>query len=339
MKKKVGIVDVAAKAGLSCATVSRYINKTAFVSDKNSKLIQDAIDSLEYIPNTAARILANKRMMTLGLACSALSDPYFSSLIRGIEKRSRQLGYALLIHSIEEVEEVEEVKKKPNFVFGEHNTDGVIVFADSLNDEDLKRLTDSNFPVVLIFRSSPPFMDIPFINIENKEGAYRLVSHLIKAHQYKRIVFQRGPATHENGQWREAGYRKALRENGIYFDPELIEYGGFNHEMARKSIFRLLEKKVQFDAVFSGDDDAASGSISALLESGYKVPEDIAVVGFDDQIIASYVYPSLTTVGSHIEEVCFKAVDKLVDIINGKPVEIETFVPTELIIRNSCGCE
>ena len=334
-KKRIGILDVSAQTGLSCATVSRYINGTAFVSDKNSKVIQYAIDELGYIPNIAAQILAKNRMMTIGLACSSLSEPYFSSLLRGIEKRSRQNGYALLIHSVEDDDE----DKKTNFVLGEHNTDGLIVFADSLSDSDLKKMTDSDFPVVLIFRSSPPFMDIPFINIGNKEGAYRLVSHLIEQHNYKRIVFQRGPESHENGQWREAGYRSALKEHDIEFDAELIEFGGFSHEIAHKSIMGLLEKGIQFDAVFAGDDDAASGSISALLSAGLRVPEDVAVVGFDDQIIASYVYPSLTTVGSHIEEVCRQAVDKLIDLIEGKSVEIETLLPTELVIRNSCGCK
>ena len=100
MGKRIRIQDVALKSDLSCATVSRYINNTAFVSESNSKLIQDAIDELGYIPNAAARILAKNRMMTIGLACSSLSEPYFSSLIRGIEKRSRQKQYALLIHSL-----------------------------------------------------------------------------------------------------------------------------------------------------------------------------------------------------------------------------------------------
>lgn len=335
MGRRVRIQDVASRSNLSCATVSRYINNSAVVSVENSKLIQDAIDELGYVPNAAAQTLAKNKMMTIGLACSSLSEPYFSSLIRGIEKRSRQNQYALLIHSVEDDDE----ERRINFVLGEHNTDGVIVFADSLNNDDLKRLTDSNFPIVLIFRSSPAFMDIPFINIENKEGAYRLVAHLIEVHNYRRIVFLRGPDTHENGQWREAGYRKAIKEHGIEFDPELIEYGGFSHTTAQESIKGLITAGVKFDAVFAGDDDAASGAIAALQSAGLSVPNDVAVVGFDDQIIASYVYPALTTVGSHIEEVCYQAVDKLIDIIEGRNVEIETLLPTELIIRNSCGCK
>jgi DNA-binding LacI/PurR family transcriptional regulator len=335
MNKKPTIDDVANFCGLSTATVSRYINGTAQVSAKNASKIQAAIDELHYVPHTAAQILASQKTNTIGLIFSSLSGVFFGPLLRGIETRARQDNYSLLVHSVE-ISPDDQIPTKR--ILGEHNTDGLIIFADSVSEDELRHLADSNFPVVLIHRTSPPFLNIPFVTVENKSGVYKLISHLIEEHDYQRIAFLRGPELHEDGYWREAGYRKALLEHGIPFDPELVELGDFNAEAARKAVLKMLDKGIEFDAVFAGDDDAASGSMMALREKGLQVPEDIAVVGFDDQILAPHLSPPLTTVHAPIEDVGYYAVDKLINLIHNKPVEIETLLSTDLIIRQSCGC-
>lgn len=335
MKTRVRIEDVAKRAGISTATVSRYINRSDYVSSQNAERIRAAIEDLNYVPHAAAQTLARQRTMTLGLFFPSLTSAYFSSLLRGVEIRANQDNYTLLIHSSEIV--TKETRKRR--ALGEHNTDGIIVFSDSLDDEELIRLVNRNFPVVLMHRSSPSFLNIPTVIIENKNGVYTLISHLIEVHGYRKIAFLRGPEMHENAYWREAGYRKALSEHNLDFDPDLVESGDFNTEQARLAVKRLLEKNIKFDAIFAGDDDAASGSMMALREAGVRIPEDVAVVGFDDQIIASHLSPPLTTVRSPIEQVGFQATDKLIQLIDGKPVEMQTLLPTELIIRNSCGCK
>ncbi len=334
MKKRIRIEDVALKAGISTATVSRYINRSGVVSEKNAQKIQAVIEDLKYVPNVAAKILASQKTMTLGLIFPSLSSTFFSSLLHGIETRAQKDDYTLLIHSTETLTKGIKTRR----VIGEQNTDGIIGFSDSLSDEELIRLTDIGFPVVLIHRSSPTFLNIPSVTIENKSGVNKLISHLIEEHKYKDIVFLRGPEGHEDAYWREAGYRKALLEHGIPYNSDLVEYGDFNMVQSRLAVKRLLDRNIKFDAIFAGDDDAASGSMMALREAGLNIPGDVAVVGFDDQSIAVHLSPSLTTIRSPIEEVGFQATDKLIHLIEGHSVETETILPTELIIRLSCGC-
>jgi LacI family transcriptional regulator len=334
LKKRIRIEDVARKAGISSATVSRYINQSGFVSEKNAQNIRAVIEDLKYVPNVAAQILASQKTMTLGLVFPSLSSTFFSPLLHGIETRAQKDDYNLLIHSIEVLSK----GTKSRRVIGEQNTDGIIGFSDSLNDEELVRLADIGFPVVLMFRSSPTFLNIPSVTIENKNGVFKLISHLIEEHKCKNIAFLRGPEGHENATWREAGYRKALLAHGIPYNSELVEYGDFNMVQSREAVKRLLDRKIKFDAIFAGDDDAASGSMMALREAGLHIPGDVAVVGFDDQSIAVHLSPSLTTIRSPIEEVGFQATDKLIDLIKGLSVKTETLLPTELIIRHSCGC-
>ena len=334
MRKRIRIEDVAKKAGLSTATVSRYINQSAAVSQENAEKIQAVIDDLNYVPHAAAQILASQKTMTIGLIFPSLTSTFFGALLRGIETRARKDDFTLLIHSAEIISK----KTKKRRVLGEHNTDGIIVFSDSMDDEELTRLADLNFPVVLMHRSSPTFLNIPSVTIENKNGVNKLVSHLIEVHGCQKIAFLRGPEMHEDAYWREAGYRKALLEHNIPFDSNLVECGDFNTEHARLAVKRLLNKNIEFDAIFAGDDDAASGSMMALREAGLRIPEDVAVVGFDDQTIAAHLSPPLTTIRSPIEQVGFQATDKLIHLIEGKSVEMETLLPTELVVRHSCGC-
>ena len=334
MKKRIRIEDVALKAGLSTATVSRYINQSGSVSEKNAKIIQAAIEGLNYVPNVAAQILAGQKTMTLGLIFPSLSSAFFSSLLHGIETRAEKDNYTLLIHSTEVLSKGTKTRR----VIGEHNTDGIIGFSDSLNDDELVRLTDVGFPVVLIHRSSPTYLNIPSVTIENKNGVFKLISHLIEEHKCKKIAFLKGPEGHEDAYWREAGYRKALLEHSIPYNSDLVEYGDFNMAQSRLAVKRLLDRNIKFDAIFAGDDDAASGSMMALREAGLNIPGDVAVVGFDDQSIAVHLSPSLTTIRSPIEEVGFQATNKLIQLIEGHSVEMETLLPTDLIIRLSCGC-
>lgn len=335
MKKRTRIEDVAKAANLSTATVSRYINNTSPVSEANSEKIQKAIDDLNYVPHSAAQILARQKTMTIGLVFPSLQSTFFNSLIRGIETRARQDGYSILIHT----SDIDFVESRVKRVLGEHNTDGIIAFSDSMDDAELARLAKDNFPIVLIYRSSPPSLNIPTINVENKDGVYKLISHLIEIHNRKKIVLLRGPEKHENSVFREAGYRKALQDHNLQFDPELVEAGEFDSEFAHEAMRRMMNKKVKFDAVFAGDDDAASGVMVALREVGLSIPDDISVVGFDDQMFAARISPALTTVRSPIEKVGYQATDILVQLIQNKSVQAQTLFPTDLIIRESCGCK
>jgi DNA-binding LacI/PurR family transcriptional regulator len=221
---------------------------------------------------------------------------------------------------------------------GEHNTDGLIVFTQSIDEKELGRLYALNFPTVLLYQTPPSALNIPSVTIENKSGARMIVEHLIQVHHRRRIVFLRGPEGNEDSKWREGGYREALKANGIPFDPSLITVGGFNEDEARDAMQELLIDGVEFDAVFGGDDDTAAGVISALTLAGIRIPQDVAVVGFDDVPIARYLRPALTTVRAPIEQVGREGVRQLVRLIRGQQAEALVLMRTELVIRESCGC-
>jgi DNA-binding LacI/PurR family transcriptional regulator len=224
---------------------------------------------------------------------------------------------------------------------GAHNTDGMLVFADSLSDEHLTQLCRSRFPLVLIHRTPPPNLKIPFVTVENKAATRKLIDHLIEKHGRRSIVFLRGPHEQEDSTWREQGYRDSLQTHEIALDESLFIDGEFNGAIAYQNIKNLIAQRKAgclFDAVFTGDDDAAIGALTALSEAGLRVPEDVSVVGFDDSRLSPFLNPPLTTVRAPTEEVGRTAARLLFDQIKDLPAEPVTLLSTEIILRRSCGC-
>lgn len=330
------IGDVAREANVSIATVSRVINQTVPVAPGTVDQVQQAITRLNYWPQAAARVLAGKQTNTIGSLFTEISGDFISHLLRGIESTARENAYGLLIYSTKE--RVKTDYASP-LLLGEHNTDGLLIYVDSVSDRELAHFKEIDFPVVLVHRSSPPTLDIPCVTIENKRGTRTIIDHLIEVHGCRRIGFLTGQKGHEDSYWRELGYRESLDSHGIPFDPDLIALGDFARAHAHQAIERWLTDGVEFDAVFAGDDEAAIGVYSALNNAQLRVPEDVAVVGFDDIYLSRFLSPPLTTVRIPIEQVGREAVKQLVNVINGEAVEAKILLPTELVIRQSCGCK
>jgi DNA-binding LacI/PurR family transcriptional regulator len=325
------ISDVAKHAGVSIATVSRVLNgKTPVQADKAER-VRQAIAELNFVPRPAARTLASSKTNTIGLVFSEIRGAFFPHLLKGIEAQLHEAGYELLVYS---THSDRPIKRKP---IGEHNTDGLLVFTTSLEKEEIARLYKINFPMVLMHETPPEGMSIPVITVENKDGAAMLVNHLIE-HGRRRIVFLRGPEGHEDSVWRERGYREALAAHNIPFDEALVSSGEFDQETAYHAIKKLIQDGVDFDAVFAGDDDASIGVYRALKEARRLIPDDVAVVGFDDVEFARYISPPLTTVRAPIEEVGREAVCQLLALLNGEQAQSLVLKRTELVIRESCGC-
>ncbi len=326
------IADVAQKAQVSIATVSRVLNGTTPVHLEKANRVRLAMEELQFVPRHAARVLASKRTNTIGLLISEISGAFIPPMLKGIEASAYEAGYELLIHSTKK----EGPSRRP---LGAHNTDGLLIFTDSLDHHDMRRLYNIGFPMVLLHHSPPDLLNIPEITIENKDGATMLINHLIEIHDRRRIVFLQGPEGHEDSVWRERGYRDALEAHNIHFDPELIALGNFDEEDAFTAIQQILLDGIKFDAIFAGDDDSAIGAIRALKMAGRLVPQDVSVVGFDDVPFARYLSPALTTVRAPIEAIGREAVRKLVQLMNGHQVDGLTLMQTELVIRESCGCQ
>jgi DNA-binding LacI/PurR family transcriptional regulator len=328
------IDDVAEKAGVSIATVSRVMNKTGPVSEATAARVWDAVAALNYAPQAAARGLASRRTNTIGLILQDISGEFFGPMLRGIESGAREEGYDLLIHCTHDSNENPRNKTSP---VGEHNADGIVIFSTSLADEEIERLYAKQFPMVLLHRSPPSGLNIPFVTIENKLGARKLIDYLIDERGYKRIAFLRGPEGVEDSDWREMGYRESLEAHNIEFDPNLVATGGFNEHQGMAAVIQLLKRGINFDAIFAADDDSAIGALAGLKDAGLRVPEDVALVGFDDIRTSRYLLPPLTTVRAPIETAGRESIRQLISLIQTGRAESETLLPTELVIRRSCG--
>lgn len=316
------------------ATVSRYLNHNAPISKEVAERLEQVMAELRYVPHSAARQLASKKTHVVGLLLSDLHNDFFVPLLNGIEMVVRKNGYNLLVATYHAGS-----RTLPPPI-GPHNTDGMLIFSDGLTDNDLSALHAQNFPMVLVHRTPPANLQIPSVTVENKKITFELIEHLIKAHQRKRILLFRGPEHQEDSYWRELGYKTALQANDIPFDEELVLNGNFEREVAQQSLAGFLENKnhPRFDAIFAGDDDAAIGVLTALREHNYRVPEDVSVAGFDNSGFSAFLNPPLTTVSAPTEEVGRIAAERLFSLFDKQFTEDITLLPTELIIRHSCGC-
>ena len=327
--------DVARLAGVSPSTVSRVLNNTGQISEETSRRVRDAIETLNYKPHAAARGLASGKVFALGLIAPEVSSTFFGQILEGVESITQQNGYDLLIHATRGIIPKTSGYKRP---LGSHNTDGLLIHTDALSPEELRYLHNQNFPILLIHQSPPSSLLVPNVTIENRNSAIALVNHLIEVHGYRKIAYIRGRREQEHSTFREMGYLEALNNHGIAIDYDLIGEGGFAANRAEEQINLWLSSKKEIDAIFAFDDETAMAAIYALTKAGLGVPEDIAVVGFDDAYPGYYLGPAITTVKAPTFEVGAEAARQLIQIINGQQVPLTTLLPTEIKIRTSCGC-
>jgi DNA-binding LacI/PurR family transcriptional regulator len=328
------IRDVAKQAGVSVATVSRYINRNVPVSGEIAKRIQRVMGELDYVPLLAARNLATRKTGMIGLLSFTVEYGFFGPLVAGLEDVLKENGYNLLTATYQ-ADSSDEIAPP----IGPHNTDGVVVFSNTLSEERLAQWYAMKFPVVLVHRTSPSSLPIPCVNVENKTASFKLVDHLIEIHGRKRIVFVRTPGYQEDSHYRELGYRAALKAHSIAYDPKLVIGGRYDLKSARQAMENFLSNNPPcFDAVFADNDDLALSVASALQNAGLNVPADVAVVGFDDQRFASLLASPLTTVHAPTEQVGRVAGMQILKLLQGQPADRMTIFPTDVVIRQSCGC-
>jgi LacI family transcriptional regulator len=332
----VTIREVAKYAGVSVATVSRYMNHSSPVSQEVGERISQVMLDLNYTPHVAARQLATKRTRAVGLVITNVMNDFFSPLVNGIFSVTTENNYNLLVA----VSRPEMRKKAVASPIGPHNADGTLIFANGLTEEQLIELCRTRFPVILLYRAPPPNLKIPCVVVENKISSQKLIDHLIEEHGRKRIMYFRGPEDQEDSRWREMGYQASLAAHGLPIDDNLILQGGFEHQIAYQAMRDYLSQGSRnFDAIFTGNDDSAAGILTALEEASIRVPEDVSVVGFDDFRLSPFMNPPLTTVQASTEKVGQVAAEQLSKMFQGLPVEQKVLLPTKIILRRSCGCD
>lgn len=333
MVQRITIEDVAKVAGVSTATVSRVLNKTGKVAESTTTKVFSAVEALEYVPHSGARMMAASRTYNLGLVTPGISNYFFTDLLRGIEQTAYDNGYNLLLFKTNGRFSEEQERQLP---IGPQNSDGLIVFNDSLSDTRILRLFEQNFPLVLLHRLPPNDVNVPSVTFQNREGARQLVEHLLQC-GHRRIAYLAGPEENEDSFCRGQGYEDALTAHQIELDPQLIKIGGFSATEGETAVSEWLTEGVKIDAIFAGDDESARGALTAVKNAGLQVPQDIAIVGFDDDVLAPYLQPPLTTVRAPIEKAGRIATQQLIQLIETGVAPDLTLLPTKLIIRESCG--
>ena len=326
-------------AGVSRATVSRVINNHPNIREEVRQRVLDVIATTGYQPNQAARSLASNRTGLLGLVIprvmqTLFTDFYYPRLIEGISQTCNEGGYTLalfIFHTEAEEQQLAARVTRQGFL------DGVLI-AGLHPDDSLNRLLHSGRPVLVI--GEP--LDYPqasFVDVDNRAGAYTAVSHLISLGR-QRIATITGQLEMSAGQQRRQGYLDALQDQNMTIDEALSVAGDFEPAKAYQATLDLLPHNP--DAIFVASDSMALSTMQALADANLRVPEDIAVVGFDDLTVVDtavpFILPPLTTIRQPIRRIGILAVETLLDIIKRPQAPPRRVIlPTELIIRQSCG--
>ncbi len=328
--------EIAKIAGASRSTVSRVINNDPNVADDTRQRVLQVVRQFNFHPNRAARSLAGGRSHIIGLVIptgvsSVFSDPFFPNLIRGISTACQAHDYSVMLW----LAEADYERRAIDQVLHNGFTDGVIVSSMPMDDSIVTSLIRSGLPFVLVGRS-PTNPSVSYVDVENRRGALEAVMHLIRQKRH-RIATITGPLNTVSGLDRRDGYLEALRIRNIPVDPELIVEGNFSEDDGYNGMKQLIP--LHPDAVFAACDQMAIGALRALREAEIKVPEEVAVIGFDDLPIAAHAEPSLTTIRQPIQRTGSMAAETIIDILE-HPDEVyarHIVLPVELVIRESCG--
>jgi LacI family transcriptional regulator len=333
---KLTLEQIADLAGVSRSTVSRVINDHPSVKPEVRERVQEVIAETGYHPDPAARSLASRRSGIIGLVVpravhSLFTDPYYPRLMQGIAQACNVNDYTLslfLFHT-----EDDERKLHPR-VLRNQLVDGVIVTGSQINDPLIPKLLGNQVPFVMVGRPNDSLDDVSFVDADNVVGAYTATGHLIRSGR-ERIATITGPLTTTVGLDRRQGYLDALNDRGRSIDEALIVEGDFTVAGGYTATQRLISH--QPDAIFVASDTMSFGALRALRDGALSVPDDVAVVGFDDLPTASLSDPPLTTIRQPIRRVGAQVVETLIDILtNGPEPPRRIVLSTELVIRSSC---
>ncbi len=327
--------DIAEICGVSRSTVSRVINGDLNVSEKTRQKVMNVIQKYDFQPNLAARGLAMGHTRVLGLVIpqgvqAIFAEPFFALLIQGVSTACNSKDYSVMLWLAEPDYERRMITK----ILYNGLADGVIVASMLMDDSIVDSMRQNKLPFMLIGRH-PAYDKLSYLDVDNRGGACQAVLHLHRLGR-RRIATITGPQNMIAGINRYQGYLDALHEHQMPVIPELIVEGDFSDMSGYAGMQRLLPHKP--DAVFAASDIMATAAIQAIHDYGLRVPEDIAVVGFDDLPLASRSNPTLTTVRQPITRIGTVAAETLIDMIEtGSTLPRQMVLPAELVIRESCG--
>jgi len=333
---RIGVVatirDVAARAGVSVATVSRALNGIGPIRGDTSKRVAAAARALKYVPHAAARSLSIRRSHTLGVLLPDVHGEFFSEVIRGIDLAARQRGYHILVSSSHN--DAQEMAAVLRALRG--RVDGLVAMSPDTEAGSISRALTADIPVVLLNSAATGRATI---RIDNYTGARSMTDHLI-ALGHSDIAFITGPERNADAAERLRGYRSALGVGPSARRPHIEVPGDFTENAGYRAVSAILAMTPRPTAIFAANDAMAIGTLGALREAGLELPAGMALAGFDDIPMSRYLTPPLTTVRVDIAEMGRRAVEYLIDSlentggVNQKRREV---IATTLVVRESCG--
>ncbi len=329
------IRDVAHAAGVAVSTVSRMLNNSGPVSAKTRLKVEQAAIRLGYIPHAGARSLITSRTLTIGVLLPDLYGEFYSEVIRGIDQTAQRHQYHVLVSSSHN--EPREIQQALRLMHG--RVDGLILMATALDGAELSAQIHQDLPVVLM-NSAPGDTRYDAISVDNYGGAYAVVRHFVET-GHLRIAMVKGPERNFDSRERLRGYHAALQDLGLGLDEDLEMPGDFTQSAGYRAVRALLRADAPPTALFAANDAMAVGALRALREAGKRVPDDVAVAGFDDVPTVRYFNPPLTSVHVPIARMGSLAVERLLHAITlgtlHQPRQI--VIPTTLVVRESSGGE
>ena len=325
------IADVAARAGVSIGTVSRVLNGLDRVSPETRQRIRQAIAALQYQPSNLARGLALSQTKTIGLVIPSITDSFFSGFVRGAEETATAAGYSMLVRS----QPWSDAGVAYEDLFTPTQVDGLVLAAINVTRPLLDQLTTRGVRVAVCQEDLSGY--VPTFLMDNYGGARELVEHLV-GHGYRRIAYIGGSSFTTDSAERLRALRDVLQEHGLALPEEYVLPGDFNPGTGYLVMQALLNLNEPPRAVFAANDQMAADAIRAARERGLQVPGDVAIVGFDDIALAGYTAPALTTVRQPTYRMGQLAVEAILHSQSAGSAPTSVVLPTELVIRESCGC-
>ncbi len=327
------IRDVASRAGVSIATVSRVVNRLPSVDAELARRVWRAIEEVGYLPNTQARTLVSGRSSMLGLIVSEITNPFFPELVQEFENLAVAQGYEVLIGSTNyEPERTESLIRR----MLQRNVDGVAVMTFGIEEELVKKLVEGEFPLVFV-DAGPDLPNIRVIKVDYGEGIRQGVQHLA-ALGHRNVAFVSGPLHLRSAVARRDAFLKSMAQLGLTVPPQHIVEGDHTMEGGIGAMERLIALGELPTAVMCSNDMTAIGALHALFRTTLSVPQDVSIIGFDDVHLAQFMLPPLTTVQMSCKLLAAAAVEALrAGIERDHPLagKKEWQIPTQLVVRQS----
>ncbi|HEX7561016.1 MAG TPA: LacI family DNA-binding transcriptional regulator [Candidatus Humimicrobiaceae bacterium] len=334
--KKTSIKDIARESGVAISTVSHVINNTKFVAEGTREKVMKAINELHYRPNLIARGLRTKSTRTIGLLLPDISQPFFAQVVKGIEAVARLRNYTLIMGCA--FYDIEEEKRQLNSML-DQNTDGIIFFCGYDSYDHIKQVHDSNIPVLVLDREIDD-KGIPSVLVDNFAAMEKAVQYLYDL-GHRKIGYITFPFENQTTiRRRYEGYCSALKKNGLKYNPDFVIIDDQMRLQELKGTYAVIKQKVEEKkiptAIITLADFLAIGAMKAVKEFGLAVPDDISIMGFNDEMICAFSDPPLTTVKQPKKLMGETAANLLIDIIERKKIENKNIIlDTEIVKRET----